>query len=51
MALYKKRNDYWIDFYFEGRRIRKKVGPNYRMAQLALQKKKLAIAEGKFLDI
>lgn len=51
MAIFRRANNYWIDFYVEGRRKRKKVGSNYRMAQLALQKAKVSIAEGKFLDV
>ena len=51
MAIFKRGDNYWIDFYFEGRRKRKMVGPNLRLAELALQKQKVTIAEGKFLDI
>ena len=32
MTLYKRGENYWIDFYIEGRRKRKMVGPNLRMA-------------------
>jgi len=41
---------YWIDYYFEGRRIREKVGPWRRLALEALAKRKVEIAENKFLD-
>ena len=51
MAIFKRGDNYWIDFYFEGRRKRKMVEPNLRMAQLAIQKIKVSIAEGKFLDV
>ena len=30
MAILRRGNNYWIDFYFEGKRKRKKIGPNYR---------------------
>jgi len=51
MGLFKKGKNWFIDYYPYGRRKREKVGPNKQFAELALQKRKVQIAEGKFLDI
>lgn len=50
MGVFQKNQNWWIDYYAHGRRHREKVGPSKSLAQLALQKKKVEIAEGKFLD-
>ncbi len=51
MGIYKKGKIWFIDYYVHGRRKREKVGPNKQFAQLAMEKRKIQIAEGKFLDI
>jgi site-specific recombinase XerD len=51
MGLYKKGKNWFIDYYVHGRRKREKVGVNKQFAQLVLEKRKVQIAEGKFLDI
>jgi integrase len=48
MAIFKKNDNYYIDYYFEGRRIREKVGPSHKQAQAALNARKGEIAQGKF---
>jgi hypothetical protein len=50
MAVFKKQGVYWIDYYVSGRRKRERIGPNKRLAETVLQKRKVEIAEGKFLD-
>ena len=56
MGLYKKWNcsaeswDWYIDFRFQGQRIRERVGPNKTLAKSVLGKRKTEIAEGKFLE-
>jgi len=50
MGVFKKGKDWWIDYYVSGRRKREKIGPNRRLADTVLQKRKVEIAEGKFLD-
>jgi integrase len=50
MGVFKKGRDCWIDYYVNGRRKREKIGPNKRLAETVLQKRKVEIAEGKFLD-
>lgn len=51
MGVVHKRGNWWLDFRYEGRRYRKKVGPNKALADLAWAKKQTEIAENKFLDI
>ncbi|GEM_PF-1546001 len=51
MAIYKKKTDYYIDYYANGRRIREKVGSSKTLAENVLRKRKLAIAENRFLDV
>ncbi len=56
MSIYRKWNvssdgwDWYIDFRFQGQRIREKVGPNKALAKSVLGKRKTEIAEGKFLE-
>ena len=50
MAVFKKQGVYWIDYYVSGRRRRERIGPDKRLAETVLQKRKVAIAEGKYLD-
>lgn len=48
MAVFKKNGKWYIDYYFEGRRIREAIGPNKKMAEQALAVRKAEIAQGKF---
>jgi integrase len=40
----------WVHCYVNGQRKRERIGPNLRLAETVLKKRKVAIAEGKFLD-
>ncbi len=51
MAVFKKNDNWYIDYYVNGRRKREKIGPNRKQALIVLQKRKVQIAENKFLDI
>jgi integrase len=52
MAVFKRNGEYWIDYYDgEGRRHRKKIGPQKNVAQLALKDVKVKIAKGEYLGI
>lgn len=51
MGTYKKGEIFYIDYYASGRRKREKVGPNKKLALTVLAKRKVEVAEGKFLDI
>lgn len=48
MALFKKRGKWYIDYYYQGRRIRECVGPSKRMAEQALAARKGEIVQGRF---
>ncbi len=49
MGVFLKQGNWWIDYYFQGRRRREKVGPK-GLAKSALKKVQVQIAEGRFLD-
>ncbi len=51
MALFLKNDEWYIDYYANGRRKREKIGPNKTLALNVLRKRKVEIAENKFLDI
>jgi integrase len=50
MGVFKKQGVYWIDYYVNGRRKRERIGPDRRLAETVLRKRKVEIAEGKYLD-
>jgi hypothetical protein len=50
MAVFKKQGVFWIDYYVNGRRKRERIGPDKRLAETVLKKRKVEIAEGKYLD-
>jgi hypothetical protein len=50
MAVFKKQGVYWIDYYVNGRRKRERIGPDKRLAEAVRRKRKVEIAEGKFLE-
>ena len=52
MSVYRDKKDgYWyMDYYFERERVREKVGSSKRLAEIALSKRKVEIAEGRFLN-
>jgi integrase len=41
---------YWLHYYVNGKRKRERIGPDRRLAEMVLKKRKVEIAEGKFLD-
>ncbi len=51
MGVYKKGDGWCIDYYVKGRRKREKVGPSKKLAENVLRKRKVEIAENRFLDI
>jgi len=51
MSIYKKGQDYYIDYYAAGRRKREKVGTSKELAKTVLAKRRVQLAEGKFLDV
>jgi hypothetical protein len=50
MGVFKKQGVYWIDYYVQGHRKRERIGPDQRLAETVLRKRKVEIAEGKFLE-
>jgi len=51
MGKYLKNGNWFIDYYANGRRKREKIGTSKALAETVLKKRKVEIAEGKFLDI
>jgi len=51
MSVYKRGENWYIDFTFKGQRIRKSIGPSRKGAEAVIAKKKAEIAENKFLDV
>ncbi len=51
MGVVFKRGAYWIDYRANGRRHRKRIGPSRSVAEVALNKILVEIAEHKYLDI
>jgi len=51
MGIFLKGDDWFIDYYARGRRKREKIGSSKALAENVLRKRKLALAENKFLDI
>ena len=53
MAVYRSKKDgyYYIDYYVDGRRKREKISKNKKLAENVLAKRKVEIAEGKYLDV
>ena len=43
--------DWYIDYYVQGKRVREKIGPNKKLAELTLEKRKVEIAENRCLNI
>lgn len=51
MGVYKKNGQWYIDYYVNSRRKREKIGESKKFAETVLKKRKVEIAENKFLDI
>jgi len=51
MGIYKRGKTWYIDYYDQfGKRHGEAVGPNKRQAEQVLAKRKIEVAENKFLD-
>jgi len=51
VGIYKRGKIWYIDYYDQyGKRHREAVGPNKRQAEQVLAKRKIEVAENKFLD-
>ncbi|MEO0124515.1 MAG: tyrosine-type recombinase/integrase [candidate division WOR-3 bacterium] len=51
MRVYQRKGVWYIDYSFNGRRVRRAVGTSKKMAELALKEIELKIVKGKFLGI
>lgn len=50
MSIYKRGENWYIDFTFKGQRVRESIGPSRKGAEKVIAKKKAEIAENKYLD-
>jgi integrase len=50
MGVFKKQGVWWIDYYVNGYRKRERIGADKRLAETVHRKRKVEIAEGKYLD-
>ncbi len=51
MGLLLKKGNWYIDYYAYGRRKREKIGTSRALAENVLRKRKVEIAENKYLDV
>lgn len=51
MGIYRKGESWYIDYYVLGRRKREMIGPSKKLAEAVLSKRKVEIAENRYLDI
>jgi integrase len=51
MGVYKKQGNWWIDFYNQGKRVRRKVGASKKVAEMALADIQVKKAKNEFLGI
>jgi integrase len=51
MGVFKKQGNWWIDFYHQGKRIRRKVGPSKKVAEMALADVQVKRAKNDFLGV
>jgi len=49
MGVYRRKDTWWIDYYYQDRRYRQKIGSRKRDAEEALSKIKVQIAAGEFI--
>ena len=51
MGVFKKGKNWWIDFYHQGKRVRRKVGPSKRVAEMALADIQVKKAKNKLRQV
>ena len=51
MALYKRGNVWWYEFWYKGRRYREGVGHSKKQAESVLAKRKTEVRENRFFDV
>ena len=50
-GIYERNGNWYVDFYAHGKRIRKKVGPDKKLAKSIVRKKMVEVAENRFLNV
>lgn len=50
MSVYKRGENWYIDFTFHSHRVREMIGPSRKGADKVIAKRKTEIAENKYLD-
>lgn len=51
MAIFKKGKNWYIDYYFKGKRKRKKIGPSRKLAEQVLKDVQIKIVKGEYLGV
>ena len=51
MAVFRKKDAWWIDFYYRGKRFRQKIGTRKKDAEDALSRIRVKIATGDFVPL
>ena len=51
MGIYKRGDNWYIDYRVKGKRVRKKIGPSKRLAETALKDVLVKVAKGEFLGV
>ena len=51
MGAFRKNSAWWIDFYYQGKRYRQKIGSRKKDAEEALSRVKVSIASGEFVPL
>jgi integrase len=51
MGVFKKQGNWWIDFYHQNKRIRRKVGPSKKVAEMALADIQVKQSKKEFLGV
>ena len=51
MAVYRKNETWWIDYYYQGKRCRQKIGTRKKDAEEALNQIKVKISAGEFVPM
>jgi integrase len=50
VGVFSRQGNWWIDYYVDGRRRRKKIGTDKKLAEIVLARRKVEIAENRYLD-
>jgi integrase len=51
MGVFRRQGNWWIDFYHQGKRVRRKVGPSKRVAEMALADIQVKKSKNDFLGV